>query len=103
MRLMYINGKFTQGSGKDTIDVHNPATEEILDSVPRGTPADAEAAVEAARAAFDGWRRTSANLRARLLHDVAARVRAHREELVKLLTLEQGKPLPENEEELEWV
>jgi acyl-CoA reductase-like NAD-dependent aldehyde dehydrogenase len=103
MQQMYINGKFTAGNSKEAIDVRNPATEVVLDSVPRGTPADVEDAVRAAHAAFDGWRRTSANERARLLHDVAARVRAHRKPLVELLTLEEGKPVPENEEELEWV
>jgi betaine-aldehyde dehydrogenase len=100
---MYINGQFTQGQAQGAIEVLDPATEAVLDAVPRGTPADAEAAVQAARAAFDGWRRTSANERARLLHEVAAKTRAHRPELVRLLTQEQGKPIPENDEELEWV
>jgi betaine-aldehyde dehydrogenase len=100
---MYIHGQFTTGASGEAIEVHNPATEEVLDSVPRGTAADAEAAVAAARAAFAGWRRTSANERARLLHEAAARMRAHWAEIVRLLTLEEGKPVPENEEELEWT
>jgi betaine-aldehyde dehydrogenase len=99
----YINGHFTNGSSKGIIEVHNPATEEVLDTVPRGTPQDAGDAVSAAKAAFDGWRRASANLRAKLLHEVAGKIRAHTEELVCLLTLEEGKPIPENEEELEWT
>jgi betaine-aldehyde dehydrogenase len=100
---MYINGRFTQGNATDTIDVHNPATEEVLEAVPRGTPADASEAVAAAKGAFDDWRRLGASQRARLLHTVSEKVRARSAEIVRLLTLEEGKPLSENEEEVDWV
>ncbi|NUQ86677.1 MAG: aldehyde dehydrogenase, partial [Anaerolineales bacterium] len=103
MKLMYINGEFTQGKSTEAIAVQNPATEEVLDSVPRGTPEDVEAAVTAARSAFEAWRKMGANERANLLHEVAEKVHAHREEIARLLTLEEGKPLTENEEETEWV
>jgi len=103
MRLHYINGEFTRGSGTETIDVHNPATEEVLDSVPRGTHQDAEAAVAAAKSAYQEWRRTPANVRANMMHEAAASMRKHKEEIVRLLTLEEGKPVPENEEEFEWL
>ena len=103
MRQMYINGKFTNGNAKEAIEVQNPATEEIIDSVPRGTPEDIEAAVLAAKTAFDPWRKMGANERATLLHEIAEKVHAHREEIVRLLTLEEGKPFSENDEEVEWV
>ena len=103
MPRMFINGQFTTGYSTEVIEVHNPATEEVLDIVPRGTPQDAEAAAAAAKAAFDEWRRTSANERARLMHEAAIKMRAHKEEIVRLLTLEEGKPVPENEEEFEWL
>jgi acyl-CoA reductase-like NAD-dependent aldehyde dehydrogenase len=103
MRLMYINGDFTKGKSNDVIEVTNPATEEVLDSVPRGTAEDVEAAVRAGNEAFKSWRRMGANERTRLLHEVASRIRDHQEEIVHLLTLEEGKPLSENEEELDWV
>jgi lactaldehyde dehydrogenase/glycolaldehyde dehydrogenase len=48
---MFINGKFTDGKSKERIPVINPATEDVLDEVPRGTPEDSLAAVEAASAA----------------------------------------------------
>src|SRR5687767_6468182 len=102
MPLLYLNGRFTQGQAHETIEVIDPATDAVLDAVPRGTPADAEAAVAAARSAFDGWRRTSANERATLLHTVASQMRAHNDEIVRLLTLEEGKPVSENQEELDW-
>jgi len=103
MPLHYINGKFVRGTSGDVIEVHNPATEELIDTVPRGTELDAESALISAKDAFVRWRRTSANLRAQLLHDAAAKMRSHKDEIVRLLTLEQGKPVPENEEEFEWL
>jgi acyl-CoA reductase-like NAD-dependent aldehyde dehydrogenase len=103
MVLQYIDGKFTKGHATEEIDVINPATEEILDRVPRGTAQDAAQAVSAAKKAFESWRRTSANVRATMMHEAAAKMRAHKEHIIKLLTLEEGKPIPENEEEFEWL
>lgn len=103
MRLHFINGEFTRGNSAESIEVWNPATEEIIDSVPRGTAEDVRRAIQAANTAFRSWSRTSANVRATMLHDAASKMRSHREEIIKLLTLEEGKPVPENEEELEWL
>ena len=85
------------------IQVINPATEEIIGEAPRGTPQDAASAVEAARLAFPEWRDTPAIQRAAALRSVAGSIRAHHNELVRLLTMEEGKPLPENEEEVWWT
>ena len=103
MKGHWINNQWTTGDAQGVIEIHNPATEETLDSVPAGTQADAHAAVEAAQAAFDSWRRTSAFERANLLQEVSARIRSNWDALVELLTLEEGKPISENEEEMEWV
>ena len=54
---LYIGGTWTAPAGHDTIEVHSPATEERIGSVPRGTEADIDAAVAAARTAFDARRR----------------------------------------------
>jgi acyl-CoA reductase-like NAD-dependent aldehyde dehydrogenase len=103
MPLHYIDGKFTKGGGTETIEVINPATEEVIDTVPRGTAKDVEATVKAAKEAFREWRKTPANTRAHLMHEAAAKMRAHKDKIVHLLTLEEGKPVPENEEEFEWL
>lgn len=103
MRAHFINGEFTRGQSSEEIPVLNPATEDIIDTVPKGTPKDARAAVEAAKNAFDGWRKTSANVRATMLHEAAAKMRSKQHEIVELLTKEEGKPIPENEEEFEWL
>ena len=99
----YVNGAFVKGSSGETIQVFNPATEESIGAVPRGSAADAKSALEAASNAFPLWRKTSANVRAQMMHDAAAKMRTHKEAIVHLLTLEQGKPIPENEEEVEWL
>ena len=100
---MYINGQFTSGFSTEQIDIINPATEETLVEVPSGTREDALAAVDAARAAFQDWKRVPANEKAAALHEIAAKIRAHHAEIVRLLTQEEGKPIPENDEELWWV
>lgn len=103
MQSHYINGKFTRGGATENIDVINPATEEVVGSVPRGTEKDAHAAVDAAKVAFKTWKRVSANARAEMMHEASHKMREHKDEIVQLLTLEQGKPVPENEEEFEWL
>lgn len=100
---MYIHGQLTSGKSKETLQIINPATEELIAEVPRGTREDALAAVEAAKAAFNDWRKTPASERAGALHQVASKIREHHKELVRLLTEEEGKPIPENDEELWWT
>jgi acyl-CoA reductase-like NAD-dependent aldehyde dehydrogenase len=103
MKLMYLNGEFTKGNSTEEIEVTNPATEDVLDTVPRATAEDVESAVRSSNKAYKSWRKMGANERTSLLHEVASKVRSHREEIVHLLTLEEGKPISENDEELEWV
>ncbi len=102
MKKMWINGEFVDSTSGQAIKVTDPATEEVLDTAPAGTVEDVERAVAAAQAAFPAWRQTTAVERAHMLHQAAAKMREHFDELARLLTLEEGKPLPENEEELDW-
>ena len=53
--MLYIGGSWTESEGKGRIPVENPATRDIIGSVPEGTLEDADAAVLAAREAFEGW------------------------------------------------
>ncbi len=103
MKAHYINSQFTSGRAAREIAVHNPATEEVLDSVPLGTAQDIDDAVTAAASEFQDWKRVPAIERAELLHEVSRKMRAHAEELIRLLTMEEGKPIPENEEEMTWT
>ena len=102
MMRMWINGERADSESGQVTEVTNPATETTIEPVPAGVPADVERAVAAAKDAFPGWRATTAVERAQLLHQVAAKMRDHFDALVELLTLEEGKPVPENEEELDW-
>ncbi len=102
MKPMWIGGKFV--SGKSRVKVINPATEEIVDETPDATAAQAREAVRAAREAYEGsWRRSTAHLRAEMLHEAARGLRAKTRQLAALLTLEGGKPLRENVDELGWT
>lgn len=102
-QAMWINGEWVSGSSSETFEVLNPYTEEILDIVPAGAPTDVERAVEAARTAFAGWRCMPAVERADLLHEVASKLRQDEEAIARQLTLEGGKALVENLDEVGWT
>jgi betaine-aldehyde dehydrogenase len=103
MKPMYINGEWVASSDGGTLQVFNPATEEVIDTVPSGTAEDTVKAIEAAKVAFKEWRWVTALERCEMLHEAARKLREHFDEVAELLTLEEGKALPENEEEVEWT
>src|SRR5204863_9132957 len=90
------------GEGPE-LEVENPATEETLERVGTPSAGQLDAAVAAAREAAAGWESTPAIERGELLHDVAARLRARTDELARTMTLEGGKPLIENSDEVGWT
>jgi acyl-CoA reductase-like NAD-dependent aldehyde dehydrogenase len=102
-RTMWIDGEYVAGSSDDAIVILNPYTEQALDAVPAGTPADVERAVSAAGKAFAEWRWIPAVERAEALHEVARRLRDSETTLARQLTLEGGKPLVENLDEVGWT
>jgi acyl-CoA reductase-like NAD-dependent aldehyde dehydrogenase len=102
-RALWIDGARVASSSDAWIESEDPATHEVLGRVPAGSAHDVARAVTAADAAADAWRYTSANERADLLHEVVRLSLAHHEELVQLLTREQGKPRTEQEEEAQWA
>jgi len=95
MAEMFIDGRPAPSHGRERLPVVNPATEEVLDTVPRGGPDEVDAAVGAAAAAFPAWRDLPAARRGELLAETARAVAARLDELARLLTAEQGKPLRE--------
>jgi betaine-aldehyde dehydrogenase len=101
-QLMLINGQRVASATRETFEVQNPATEEVIDAAPLGNEEDAHAAISAANAAFRHWRTRTAQSRAELLHEVARKLRERAEELAVLLTHEGGKPLVENRDEMGW-
>ena len=95
MARFLIGGEFISVEGRNSLEIYNPATGEVVDTVPQGTEADAEAAVEAAQAAFQDWWATPASRRGEILFAGADRIAEAEEELALSLTFEQGKPLSE--------
>ncbi|HLY64133.1 MAG TPA: aldehyde dehydrogenase family protein, partial [Chloroflexota bacterium] len=93
MALMIINGKPTAAASGATVEVRNPATNEVVDSVPKGDVEDTRRAIEAAAAAYPKWAAMPAHERAGIMIKAAHHVRDHLDEVAKLLTAEQGKPL----------
>jgi aldehyde dehydrogenase (NAD+) len=89
---LYIDGKWTAGEGASTIEVINPATEEVIGQVPEATPKDAVHAIEAARKAFDEgqWPFTKPAERAAALVRMAEVLEARSAELRELIVAETG-------------
>lgn len=88
---LLINGQLIAGEGLAQ-PVFNPALGSVLLEIPEATPAQVDAAVLAADAAFDGWSQTPPKDRAQLLLKLADRIEAHAEELARLESLNCGKP-----------
>jgi phenylacetaldehyde dehydrogenase len=90
-----IDGEWVAASSGDSFATHDPASGRHLADLAQGTAADVDAAVLAARAAFEGsaWRGMTPALRGRLLWRIAEAIDAHADELAELETLDQGKPL----------
>ena len=89
---LVINGRLVEGAS--TFDVINPATEQVLVRCPRANLAQLNEAVDAAKAAFPAWAARSIDDRRQLLLKLADALTAETESIARLLTCEQGKPLP---------
>jgi acyl-CoA reductase-like NAD-dependent aldehyde dehydrogenase len=99
---MHVDGEELAGTGPAE-PVRNPATEETIAEVRSASPAQLDEAVRSAASAAPGWRRTPAGERGELLHGIAAWLKAHTDELARVMTLEGGKPLIENVDEVGWT
>jgi len=92
--LMYLNGEWT-GEGLPKIKVDNPASGEVIATIPKGGEKEAKLAVDAAHAAFPAWAALSAYERSAYLRTWFELIRQHENELARTMTIEQGKPLKE--------
>lgn len=98
---MLIGGKLVDGDHK--LKVVNPATEEVFATVDRASQKQAGEAIAAAKAAFPAWSKTPIAERQAIVNRIADAVRDNADELARLLTAEQGKPLPESQGEMAWT
>ncbi|HEY9278637.1 MAG TPA: aldehyde dehydrogenase family protein, partial [Eoetvoesiella sp.] len=94
VKTIFINGKWSQAHGGGTINVVAPSNGESIGSISRGVAQDIDAAVAAARQAFEGvWGNTAAVDRGRLLSRLGLKIAEHAEELAQLEALDTGKAM----------
>ncbi|MGN9787279.1 aldehyde dehydrogenase family protein [Nonomuraea sp. ZG12] len=93
MRQLYIGGAWTASASGEAIEVVNPATEEIIDRVPAGTPVDVQEAVSAARKAFATWSVTAPAERAKMLAAAAELLMGRADEVARIIAADMGSPL----------
>src|SRR5690349_12975590 len=96
MATMIIEGDRTKAASGKTYEVRNPATNEVVDEVPAGGPADVDRAAQAAAKAFPAWSKLPHNKRAEILHKAAHHMLGKVEEIAPMLTKEQGKTILES-------
>jgi acyl-CoA reductase-like NAD-dependent aldehyde dehydrogenase len=90
---IYIGGEWVQSTGSGRIEVVNASTEEVMGSVPEGTPEDVDRAVAAAREAFESWSRTPVDERAEWMQRIAQALGERMDEIAALIAQEVGMPL----------
>ena len=91
---MYINGEFVESRSGNTFEVFNPATEEVIAVVTKGTAEDARAAIDYAEQAQLAWEKLPAIERAGYLRKIASGIRERSEEIARTISAEMGKVLP---------
>jgi succinate-semialdehyde dehydrogenase/glutarate-semialdehyde dehydrogenase len=100
---LLIGGDWVEASDGERFDVSDPATGELVGSVPNGTERDVRAAIDAAALALDGWKALPAIERARILRRSADLIRERKAEIGLVMTSEQGKPLAEATGEVDYA
>ena len=90
---LHVNGKPVQSQASKWIEVHNPATQEVVCQVPQATNAEMTAAVDVAAEAFKTWSKVSVSERQRVMFNFQRLIREHTPELAEIITREQGKTI----------
>src|SRR6059036_213277 len=99
----YIDGQWVQASSGQTQSVDNPATGKIIGTVPKLAGAETRQAIEAANRAFPAWSKKTAKERAAVLRRWFDLMMENQDDLARLMTLEQGKPLAESKGEVAYA
>ena len=99
----YVDGAWIDSSALGAIDVDNPATGEVIGTVPRLGRAETRAAIDAAARAFPGWRGKTGKERAAAMRRWFDLMMANQDDLARLMTTEQGKPLTESRGEVAYA
>ncbi|MGA4289282.1 NAD-dependent succinate-semialdehyde dehydrogenase [Ralstonia pseudosolanacearum] len=99
----FLAGAWADADDGSTRDVTDPATGRVIGTVPAMGAAETRRAIEAAQAAQRAWRKVTARERARILRKLADLMLEHQQDLARILTAEQGKPLPEATGEIAYA
>jgi succinate-semialdehyde dehydrogenase/glutarate-semialdehyde dehydrogenase len=102
-RRCYIDGEWVDAASGESIEVDNPATGEVIASVPSLSADEVRRAIEAADRAWGPWRSKTGKERANVLRRWFDLMMANQEDLARLMTLEQGKPLAESRGEIAYA
>lgn len=103
LQKFYINGQWVDPIGTDRLDVENPATEEVLGQLAMGAAADADRAINAARAAFDGFSTLPVAQRIGVLERILVEYNARAEDFAQAMRLEMGAPITWAREAQVWA
>ncbi|SEA23773.1 succinate-semialdehyde dehydrogenase / glutarate-semialdehyde dehydrogenase [Thalassobacillus cyri] len=98
--MLYINGEWKEAYSGNKLDVYNPATGELIDSVASGGKEEAKEAIQAAKEAFKTWKKATGQEKGKYLAKVAAIMKERVDQLAETITLEMGKPLPDAKREV---
>ena len=99
----YINGEWVDADDGGTLDVTNPSSGAVIGTVPKLGAAETARAIDSAEVAFQSWRKRTAKQRALCLKRLAELMLENEEDLAKLMTIEQGKPLVESRGEVAYA
>ncbi|PYN91307.1 MAG: succinate-semialdehyde dehydrogenase (NADP(+)), partial [Candidatus Rokuibacteriota bacterium] len=102
VKRMYINGEWVLAEGGATFDVINPADQSTVASVTNGAAPEIQRAVQAAHAAFREWSVLAPKDRGRILLGIQELMEERRDDLARLVTLENGKPYEEAKKEVQF-
>ena len=90
----FIEGKWSNNT-KDKVEVFNPFNEEVLGTIPSSTEKELDEALNSAKQAMEGWKKTSPWERSKIIKKIADLIRERVDEIANIMTLETGKPLAE--------
>ena len=99
----FVDGQWLDADDRTHIDVHNPATGELIATVPNAGAAETQRAIAGAETAFALWKARTAEDRARVLRRWFELMVQHQEDLARIMTWEQGKPLAESRGEIAYA
>lgn len=99
---LFGNGELRTSASGISLDVINPATEQVIGGIPETTEVEVAQAIKAANAAQNSWKKVNALSRAEMMHEVARNMRQAKGILGEMLTREMGKPYKETTDEVEW-